>query len=54
MRFARRTEGVDEARKVFLQARKAPACTFHVYVASANLELCVDKDPKVGFHTLVV
>ncbi|CAM6045157.1 unnamed protein product [Sphagnum compactum] len=48
MRFVRRTEGVDAARKVFFEARKAPACTYHVYVASANLELCIDKDPKVA------
>ncbi|KAL3702271.1 hypothetical protein R1sor_020293 [Riccia sorocarpa] len=48
MRFVRRTEGVEAARKVFLEARKSPACTFHVYVASATMELCIDKDPKVA------
>ncbi|CAM6129012.1 unnamed protein product [Calypogeia fissa] len=48
MRFIRRTEGVDAARKVFLEARKAPGCTYHVYVASATMELCIDKDPKVA------
>lgn len=49
MRFVRRTEGIDSARKIFKEARKAPACTYHVYVASATMELCVDKDPKVTF-----
>lgn len=47
MRFVRRTEGVEAARKIFLEARKSPGCTYHVYVASATMELCVDKDPKV-------
>ncbi|KAG6552890.1 hypothetical protein Mapa_005545 [Marchantia paleacea] len=48
MRFVRRTEGVEAARKIFLEARKSPGCTYHVYVASATMELCVDKDPKVA------
>ncbi|GBG61269.1 hypothetical protein CBR_g19801 [Chara braunii] len=48
MRFIRRTEGVDAARKVFMAARKSPMCTYHVYVASAKMELCIDKDPKVA------
>jgi cleavage stimulation factor subunit 3 len=47
MRFVRRTEGIGAARKIFSQARTSPACTYHVYVASATMELCVDKDPKV-------
>ncbi|KAG0620732.1 hypothetical protein M758_4G238800 [Ceratodon purpureus] len=48
MRFVRRTEGIEAARKIFMEARKSPACTYHVYVASATMELCVDKDPKVA------
>lgn len=48
MRFVRRTEGIEAARKIFLEARKSSACTYHVYVASATMELCVDKDPKVA------
>ncbi len=34
MRFARRSLGVDAARKVFITARKSAHCTYHVYVAS--------------------
>eukprot|EP00850_Spirogloea_muscicola_P013037 SM000086S23089 [mRNA] locus=s86:477104:482501:- [translate_table: standard] len=48
MRFARRAEGVEPARKVFAAARKSPACTYHVYTAAANLELCMSKDAKAG------
>jgi hypothetical protein len=49
IRFLRRTEGVEAARKYFLDARKSPNCTYHVYVAYAMVALCLDKDPKV-FH----
>jgi cleavage stimulation factor subunit 3 len=48
MRFVRRTEGIEAGRKIFMEARKSPACTYHVYVASATMELCVEKDPKVN------
>eukprot|EP00850_Spirogloea_muscicola_P023961 SM000413S15644 [mRNA] locus=s413:25585:30982:+ [translate_table: standard] len=48
MRFARRAEGVEPARKVFAAARKSPVCTYHVYTAAANLELCMSKDAKAG------
>ncbi|KAJ7523485.1 hypothetical protein O6H91_18G051600 [Diphasiastrum complanatum] len=48
MRFTRRTEGSEGARKIFFEARKAPACTYHVYVASAAMVLCIDKDPKAA------
>ncbi|GJP30104.1 hypothetical protein CLOM_g22314 [Closterium sp. NIES-68] len=48
MRFLRRTEGMEAARKAFLAARKAPECTFQVYVASAYMELCHNKEPKVA------
>eukprot|EP00897_Mesotaenium_endlicherianum_P004112 jgi/Mesen1/3729/ME000203S02819 len=52
MRYARRTGGVDAARKAFMAARRAPACSYHVYVASALMELCLDKDPKVARNVL--
>ncbi|CAI5495192.1 unnamed protein product [Closterium sp. Naga37s-1] len=48
MRFLRRTEGMEAARKAFLAARKARECTFHVYVASAYMELCHNKESKVA------
>lgn len=47
IRFLRRTEGVEPARKYFLDARKSPSCTYHVYVAYASVAFCLDKDPKV-------
>ncbi|EFJ31023.1 hypothetical protein SELMODRAFT_270661 [Selaginella moellendorffii] len=48
MRFVRRTEGIEAARKVFSEARKSPSCTYHLYVACAVMVFCVDKDPKVA------
>lgn len=47
LRFLRRTEGVEAARKYFLDARKSPNCTYHVYVAYAMMAFCLDKDAKV-------
>jgi hypothetical protein len=35
MRFARRCQGVDAARKVFLLAKKAKAVSYHSYIAAA-------------------
>ncbi|XP_077248941.1 tetratricopeptide repeat (TPR)-like superfamily protein [Tasmannia lanceolata] len=51
IRFLRRTEGVEAARKYFLDTRKSPNCTYHVYVAYAMMAFCLDKDPKVA-HTV--
>lgn len=51
IRFLRRTEGVEAARKYFLDARKSPTCTYHVYVAYATVAFCLDKDPKVLLFT---
>lgn len=48
IRFLRRTEGVEAARKYFLDARKLPSCTYHVYVAYATMAFCLDKDAKVA------
>ncbi|KAL0376116.1 UNVERIFIED_CONTAM: Cleavage stimulation factor subunit [Sesamum calycinum] len=47
IRFLRRTEGVEAARRYFLDARKSPNCTYHVYVAYAMMAFCLDKDAKV-------
>lgn len=47
IRFLRRTEGVEAARKYFVDARKSPTCTYHVYVAYAMMAFCLDKEPKV-------
>ncbi|CAO2205155.1 unnamed protein product [Urochloa humidicola] len=48
IRFLRRTEGIEAARKYFLDARKSPSCTYHVYVAYATMAFCIDKDAKVA------
>ncbi|KAJ0935724.1 putative suppressor of forked, tetratricopeptide-like helical domain superfamily [Helianthus annuus] len=46
IRFLRRTEGVEAAKKYFLDARNSPNCTYHVYVAYATMAFCMDKDVK--------
>lgn len=51
LRFLRRAEGVEAARKYFLEARKSPSYTYHVYIAFATMAFCLDKDPKVDFLT---
>ncbi|CAN8292789.1 unnamed protein product [Cochlearia groenlandica] len=50
LRFLRRVEGVEAARKYFLDARKSPSCTYHVYIAFATMAFCLDKDPKVAHN----
>lgn len=48
IRFVQRTEGTDSALKVLVDARKSPLCTYHVYVASAMMVLCLEKDQKLA------
>lgn len=48
IRFLRRTEGVEAARKYFLDARKSPNCTYHVYVAYAMMAFCLDKNREIA------
>ncbi|XP_050228320.1 cleavage stimulation factor subunit 77 isoform X1 [Mercurialis annua] len=50
IRFLRRNEGIEAARKYFLDARKSPNCTYHVYVAYALMAFCLDKDPKMAHN----
>lgn len=50
LRFLRRAEGVESARKYFLEARKSPSCTYHVYIAFATMAFCLDKDPKAAHN----
>ncbi|KAK4282046.1 hypothetical protein QN277_013468 [Acacia crassicarpa] len=50
IRFLRRTEGVEAARKYFLDARKSQNCTYHVYIAYAMMTFCLDKDPKMAHN----
>ncbi|KAG6782608.1 hypothetical protein POTOM_012018 [Populus tomentosa] len=50
IRFLRRNEGVEAARKYFLDARKSPDCSYHVYVAYALIAFCLDKDSKIAHN----
>ncbi|KAL6502516.1 hypothetical protein OROHE_024521 [Orobanche hederae] len=49
IRFLRRTEGAEAARKYFLDARKSPNCSYHIYVAYAMMAFCLDKDAKPSY-----
>ncbi|KAH0469186.1 hypothetical protein IEQ34_002418 [Dendrobium chrysotoxum] len=44
IKFLRRTEGIEVARKYFLDAQKLSNCTYHVFVAYAMMAFCLDKD----------
>jgi len=48
MRFARRSIGIKESRKIFFRSRKSRSCTYQVYVAAAQIEQHVNKDPTVS------
>ncbi|KAL1811942.1 hypothetical protein ACET3Z_022007 [Daucus carota] len=50
IRFLRRTEGVEAARRYFLAVRNSPSCTYQVYVAYAMVAFCLDKDAKVAHN----
>ncbi|KAI3870583.1 hypothetical protein MKX03_022776 [Papaver bracteatum] len=50
IRFLRRTEGIEAARKYFVDARSYPNCTYHVFVAYAMMAFCQDKDPKLAHN----
>lgn len=47
MKFARRCEGVDQARKVFMQARKV-CKTYHCFVAAAMMEYHQNSNQKIA------
>ncbi|ORY53977.1 hypothetical protein BCR35DRAFT_310473 [Leucosporidium creatinivorum] len=48
MRFARRSEGVKQARSVFTKARKSRHLAWQVVEASATMEFFWNNDPKVA------
>lgn len=54
IRFLRRNEGVEAARNYFVDARKSPSCTYHLYVAYARIAYSVDKDPKLAHRVFEV
>ncbi|BGO88812.1 hypothetical protein NBRC10512_002167 [Rhodotorula toruloides] len=48
MRFARRSDGLRQARQVFLKAKKSPNLTWQVVEASAAMEMYWNSEPKVA------
>lgn len=50
IKFLRRTEGVEAARRYFLDAQKLSNCTYHVFVYYAMMTFCLDKDVKVAHN----
>ena len=48
LRYTRRTKGIDAAREIFIRAKKAANCTYHVWVASAMLEHLSNDQTKVA------
>ncbi|GAA5850924.1 hypothetical protein JCM8547_009132 [Rhodosporidiobolus lusitaniae] len=48
MRFARRSDGVKQARSVFLKAKKSPHLAWQVVEASAHMEMYWNSDVKVA------
>ncbi|XP_047321570.1 cleavage stimulation factor subunit 77 isoform X2 [Impatiens glandulifera] len=50
LRFLRRTEGVEIARKYFVETQQSPNCSYHVYVAYAMIAFCLDKERKIAHN----
>lgn len=50
LRFLRRTEGVEIARKYFVEIQQSPNCSYHVYVAYAMIAFCLDKERKIAHN----
>ncbi|GAA5860469.1 hypothetical protein JCM3774_000433 [Rhodotorula dairenensis] len=48
MRFARRSDGLRQARQVFLKAKKTPNLAWQVVEASATMEMYWNSEPKVA------
>jgi len=49
MKFARRAEGMQSARKVFKKAREDKRCKHHVFVSAALMEYYCSKNKEVAF-----
>ncbi|KAK9897245.1 Suf-domain-containing protein [Cystobasidium minutum MCA 4210] len=54
MRFARRAEGIQQARGVFSRARKWPHVGWQVFEASAMLEMHWNKETKIATNVFEV
>lgn len=48
MKFARRAEGIKEARQIFKKAREDSRCKHHVFVAAALMEYYFSKDSQIA------
>ncbi|GAA5996861.1 cleavage polyadenylation factor subunit RNA14 [Rhodotorula paludigena] len=48
MRFARRSDGLKQARNIFLRAKKSPNLAWQVVEASATMEMYWNSEPKVA------
>ncbi|GAA5902824.1 hypothetical protein JCM8208_006485 [Rhodotorula glutinis] len=48
MRFARRSDGLKQARNIFLRAKKSPNMAWQVVEASATMEMYWNSEPKVA------
>ncbi|EFC40411.1 predicted protein [Naegleria gruberi] len=48
IRFMRRTKGTEGAREAFIEVKKSPKCTYHVWVASALLEYTTNNQPETA------
>lgn len=48
MKFARRAEGIKEARLVFKKAREDSRCRYHVFAAAALMEYYFSKDSQIA------
>lgn len=49
IRFVRRNEDIQAARRLFKRAREDSRCTYHLFIANAYLEYFSTKDKTVGF-----
>ncbi|CAH1120995.1 unnamed protein product [Ceutorhynchus assimilis] len=52
MKFARRAEGLESARKVFKRARDDPRSQYHIFVYAALMEWHYSTDKNTAFRTL--
>jgi cleavage stimulation factor subunit 3 len=50
MKFARRAEGIKNARAIFKKAREDPRSKYHIYVAASLMEYYCSKDQNIAFR----
>jgi cleavage stimulation factor subunit 3 len=52
IKFVKRTEDLNSARKFFKRAREDQRTLFHLFISNANLEYFCTKDKTIGFKIL--